>query len=550
MGHITAWLDRPIFKPGLDNLGTQQPCIYIYTHLLPGITNATDRAVYFGFYPWFVRNFEARFPEASNAVFEDTLRKADCLLTLVAHRHAIVCDDQGVDDALHGASCPGKLKLLPAAREVSEGASIRISSYADRSEDNTLRYFKNPLGGLGQYYLGVLRDEYHLLAGERGSGIKYTKELGKPLADNFAEGLDADAFFAAIEADEVHAGTLDSLSIFCPCALHSEGRATAVRSLRSILLADEEPWDRSGKNRRLTLGLILDFLERSAGVSGAVKDPVSAFQVACYGKSLPDGNAWDLPEDMKGLRGVWALYLRNEMMSLAWEAIFKAALDTLEENVGAQGIRAAAEICADQELFIKALEIFGHNSFNAAVEHEQATLQPLDQTDDLSHETVLWRNLIQSSSADSVAHGLRMLVSLVARHGSTPNSYAPLNLPSGTLAIYPLTLDSLRRHSNSSWPGLNAREWLVSLLVTVLSTHQQVALRKYGQSGEDTLMFRHGDGGFEVERALPRIVATQPRLKQAFQILRDLELITPTEVGDLPVPTSAGLAALNSIRHV
>ena len=221
----------------------------------------------------------------------------------------------------------------------------------------------------------------------------------------------------------------------------------------------------------------------------------------------------------------------------------------IEENAGLPGIRAAAEICADQVLFVQALETFGHETYTAAVEHEKTTLPALDQFDDPSHETVLWRDLLQSSGSASVADGLRMLTALVARHGSAQNCYAPLNLPSDKLAIYPLTLDSLRRHSNSSWPGLSAREWLGSLLVTVLSTHQQVAFRKFGQSGQDTLMFRHGDGGLEVERLMAKIATTGPRLKQAFQILQDLGLVGPSDTGDLPVPTADGLTTLNAIRH-
>ena len=52
---VVGWLERPKDKIGLDNLGTQQPCITIYSRLLPGATNVPDRAAYFGFYPWFIR---------------------------------------------------------------------------------------------------------------------------------------------------------------------------------------------------------------------------------------------------------------------------------------------------------------------------------------------------------------------------------------------------------------------------------------------------------------------------------------------------------------
>ena len=42
---VVGWLERPKDKVGLDNLGTQQPCVFIYTRLLPGVTNVTDRVV-------------------------------------------------------------------------------------------------------------------------------------------------------------------------------------------------------------------------------------------------------------------------------------------------------------------------------------------------------------------------------------------------------------------------------------------------------------------------------------------------------------------------
>lgn len=142
MQEAIGWLERPLKKIGLDNLGAQQPCVTIYTRLLPGITNVTDRAAYFGFYPWFIRAFEARHPEASETQFRETLRLADCLMTLVAERHAIAC---GEDIARHSATCPGRLTLGPVARDLQPGQTVELGRYADRSESNPTRYFKNPL---------------------------------------------------------------------------------------------------------------------------------------------------------------------------------------------------------------------------------------------------------------------------------------------------------------------------------------------------------------------------------------------------------------------
>jgi hypothetical protein len=71
----------------------------------------------------------------------------------------------------------------------------------------------------------------------------------------------------------------------------------------------------------------------------------------------------------------------------------------------------------------------------------------------------------------------------------------------------------------SRWSGLSSKEWMRSLLIEVLSTHQRVAIRKLGQSGEDTLMFRTGEGGLYVDRVLERIPETAPSLWQVVQII-------------------------------
>jgi len=62
-------------------------------------------------------------------------------------------------------------------------------------------------------------------------------------------------------------------------------------------------------------------------------------------------------------------------------------------------------------------------------------------------------------------------------------------------------------------------------------------------------MFRIGEHGFFVERTLERIVETQPRLEQGFQILRDLGLSEPSGAGRLPRSTDRGRAALEEIRN-
>ena len=47
-----GWVKPATPITGLDHLGSAAPCIAIYSTLLPGITNVTDRARYYSFYPW------------------------------------------------------------------------------------------------------------------------------------------------------------------------------------------------------------------------------------------------------------------------------------------------------------------------------------------------------------------------------------------------------------------------------------------------------------------------------------------------------------------
>lgn len=550
MGHIAAWVGPPTWKAGLDNVGTQQPCIFIYSALLPGITNVTDRAWHFGFYPWFIRAFEQRRPDASEIEFRDWLRRADCLATLISARHAIVRGDDGRDNGRHGSAFPGRLTLLPAARSLSSGdggSAISLSTYTEPSDENELRYFKNSLGGLGQYYLGVLRDEYHALDGNRRSGVRYTNEIGFPLATAFGHGLDEAAFMDAVAGDRITAAVLDRLSMFCPCAL-SEQRETARAFLADMFLARDPRWIAGGQNRRATLGLALDLLAEARGAQG--DDAAAAFLAACYTSALPTGAPWQPSAHLADIRTCWGLYLRNEMLSLAWEAIFKAALEAIDGIRGIPSIRAAASRCVDHPHFAEALGTLGYATFDGAVESEASSLPPLTELCHPRHELALWRELPEVEGAESVAAALRMLAGLIARHGRPTRCYAPFRLPNGALADYPLTLDTLGRAAVGPWRGLGARDWAHALVASALSAHQRVAIRKLGQSGDDTLMFRIGEDGLFVERRMEEVVETQPRLTQAFQILRDLGLTVPSGPGLLAQPTARGLAALEEIRGV
>lgn len=535
MQQTVGWIERPQKKIGLDNLGTQQPCVTIYTRLLPGVTNVTDRAAYFGFYPWFIRAFEARYLDATDAAFREKLRVADCLMTLIAERHAISTQE---DIARHSAACPGRLTLGPVAHQLADGGTVSLYKYADRSDDNKSRYFKNPLGGLGQYYLGPLRDQYTVLRGDIRTGVGYWLETGAPLADAYGDGLDADLFFAAVEAGSVTASDLDHLATFCPCNLHADGRDSAQRALISLFLRDNSA---SGVARRTTFALILQFLLHRDGAPA--EDSVKEFLANCYSGMLGD-QPWVLSEQLEAVRRGWALYARNEMLSLAWSTLFKNALDALDGHPKALGnIQGLARWLVSTPAFAYRPAA----GFETLLRNDTIEAPALVDAAHPDHELAFWRELL-ASNLPPVERAIKLLVRLASRlQEEEGDSYRELDLPPGSLSGYPLTLNSLRSLAEKCWARLDADAWLEALVSEVLVTHQRIAIRKMGQSGEDTLMFRSSDLGYFVHREMERIVETQPRLRQALQILRDLGLTT-SEAGHLPRLTPLGLSILEEME--
>ena len=79
----TAWVKPPVQSNGQDHLGMQQPPMRILGSLLPGLTVSTTRVIYLSFHPWVLHHHPS-----TGLDLETALRRSECLLTLIAERHA------------------------------------------------------------------------------------------------------------------------------------------------------------------------------------------------------------------------------------------------------------------------------------------------------------------------------------------------------------------------------------------------------------------------------------------------------------------------------
>ncbi len=109
---------------GPDHLGVQAPCIAPYGQLLPGSTNVTDGPRCYTFQPLVLWPFEKRYEDHSFDKIQRVLRRAECLIALLAIRNAPTLGDG--DDGRHGKAMVGRDKLL----RIEETSDFSLDDYA------------------------------------------------------------------------------------------------------------------------------------------------------------------------------------------------------------------------------------------------------------------------------------------------------------------------------------------------------------------------------------------------------------------------------------
>ncbi len=543
MDGLTAWVAHPPSAQGLDHLGTQAPCISLYSRLLPGITNVTDRARYYSLYPWLIWKFDQRFKTASPKDFETFYRRADCLLTLVAERHARCAEETG---AQHGAAMIGRVALLPALDRLEAGEPLRLSAYATTDDEPGKRYFKNRLGGLGQYYLGTFVG-LDLLLGDPRSWIRYTRERGEVIARNVEEIIPADLFLKTIQEDVVTLRRLDHLAPCCFCQL-KEGTAehTFLKDLFFGRLGDDGS---DGQQRRHSLALVLSLADTMArNRQGTLA--IDWVRGALYGHSLGKGKPWAIAPALAPTARAWATYVRNDLLSIAAQTVFFSSLFILDRCDQRFDTAEAFGGWLSGRPTIKKLEkIVGAATFGEALRLARRSAPPQADWDSDQHEFQQAAECIarfreiedETSAAAAIGVAVRTLVLLASRIEADVPEYDASLLADEFLKGYPINLHSFRRHALDGWQSLSVPR-LIGWLVKDwgIDAHLRIALRKLRSNPQATFRLRPTDQGLLVEDEIPPPVPTNPRLRQGIQILRDLGCIAPGGPDATPALTPLG----------
>ena len=91
----------PELVAGLNQLGMRNQAEVLFTSLLPGLNNVSNRVRYYSFYCWLIREFYKDKEQVLESEFNQFIRKAEYLLALVHTKGEGVQGIPGITYALN-----------------------------------------------------------------------------------------------------------------------------------------------------------------------------------------------------------------------------------------------------------------------------------------------------------------------------------------------------------------------------------------------------------------------------------------------------------------
>ncbi|MDT8447091.1 MAG: hypothetical protein RRB13_09410 [bacterium] len=527
MNQDTFWTKPMYEKGGLDHLGVQAPNKALYAELLPGITNVTERLRYYSFYPWFFHTFHT----CERFALDDTqvitfLRRAECLLTLIAHRHNHT--GNGPAPSQHIKAMVGSNTLGPALNALDSDHTLRLSHFADPKAEKS--YFQNLKGGLGQYYFSTLAS-YGFFEGDLKK-LKCVVSNISPLAKSFASDESSELFFQTLNKDEFDLNRLDQLASFCFCQLRQS--ASEQKQLTNLLFATTASSAKSFAGYRpASLSLILHWIDGATKVENPNLASL-AFRAQCYANATQDQQPWNLPSSLERIREGWALYEQSELLAMAMQGLFQFALSAID-SVSSEGVRFSnsgqfAEWLFTQEIWQELYEDIDQKSFSLILEEEEPTLPGLLEWQAKNHECQLAIELTSNLELEQLletALDLLLAIAIRAKQNNSTNLPADSQFSLEDRRSYSLSLGNFLKLVFVDWAAMTFQQVVKELLTRwTLDCHLQVALIKMAQYGQDTFRLKPTEFGLlvDVDR-IPTPVFTNPRFEPSRQFLVDLGLI-------------------------
>lgn len=508
--YIGPFWGAPIrYSTGRDHLGMQATSVATYSYLVPGLTNLTQRARYFSYYPWLVDKYAEKVHSASRAEFNKFIRRGELLYAFVS-----ILDDP------EQRAVVGSFFVRSYVKENGEPSGstvINIAEYADIKKGKKT-YWQLHGGGFTQYYLGPLR-EVGILREGKAHGLPVVTEIGKQIAENFEKSIGDEA--KAVILSAITKGTIkysdivNNLTVIMPDKIRAGGRE--ANYLIEHLIPKSK--DDRGVNRKETFLSYMSYLKQ---------DKISDFQYdlprAIYYKEGNGKKALTFTGEPHTLYG-WYFYQVSEYVHFALEYMLFYLLRILHDNGG----WIPVDDCVEQ-IGADVLKQINNILPNVTKVKQTTTIQSVLDSLKTYRKTARhgkgspeWLKPSKDSfDEENLAKAILLLLVIYLRHEEELEELSAFGWKSKTL-----------RDGNhieilqycKSMTGETLESFIRQLTTKkVISRHLDVSYRKMKTDEKNTLKFQYENASLSgLEVVIP--VMTSPRLNSMMNFMKDLSLV-------------------------
>jgi len=514
------WAEGADFVGGRDALGIQNSSVAVYTALLPGLNNVTDRLRYYGFYCWLLQSMEERRVSFSRRQDQDNyIRRAEYALALYMRRYEP--EQTGVVGSDY-------------AKQYCHEATVDVALGADksgRSKEDV--YWDFSSGALGQYFTGSLHDRWTglgLLHIDEREQYYHLTEYGKELASAYGQSIRVEAaefLISVVESGRMNMADAEVLRDLSPAAISP---ASAEGRFYQEMLLGADYGRRAGvpktTYRHQSLLLLLEHF-------AAAPDGVGFYDL------LPriyeeEGHIGTSDESSASVG--WFYYQVNERLHLSLESIFSTILHVIRK---------------ESVLFTNAVVRLTQAALDAFTEYYgdfDASMQLRDFIE-LVEETLGDDYKKRMNSATTLADAGEALVYALEYFFVTVRNAKP---HAEAFRKFVIATKADRHGSALQWfrytderMERKVSDIVAELIRKLVNDHLHVAYNKLSSNGDAQVHKLLIEENYLVHIADIEPRFTTPRLKSATNFLLDLKLIERISREDYRL-TAEGEAVLNS----
>lgn len=295
------WTKPGNFSSGRDPLGFQAASVRLYTSLVPGLTNVTNRLRYYSYYCWVLWQFEQLHHSSREGRWIEFIRRAEYVLAL-----ACQVGDRENATGMAGSDWAGN-EASKAHLDVFD-----LVSPTDRPGKDG-QYLKARYGNFGQFYVASML-EMGMISHLSGRIYGVTTDVGRPLAEAVQEDNDAACHLVLNAINSGSVSRSDCMKISDSLHPSNITEGSQENTLLRVFLEGTRGSDRTGAPRRTSLKNVLTVV---AGAANRLE-----LRAGLYAQ---DWRTEDPPGEDENLNS-WRAYFVNEFCHIALEVWLNAVV--------------------------------------------------------------------------------------------------------------------------------------------------------------------------------------------------------------------------------